>query len=57
MTVLPGRCDGLDLQVQQRQAAISRELESSGGDMERMQALLDELDKLNAKVRRIVTLP
>lgn len=34
-----------------RQTAISEELERSGEDMDRMQALLDELDKLNAKAR------
>lgn len=39
------------VQVQARQAAISKELENSGDDMERMQKLLDELDKLNSRVR------
>lgn len=38
------------VRVMKRQEAISREMESAGEDMDRMQALLDELDKLNAKV-------
>lgn len=38
------------VQVVKRQEAISRELESAGEDMDRMQALLDELDRLNRKV-------
>eukprot|EP00197_Chlamydomonas_leiostraca_P006476 CAMPEP_0202869404 /NCGR_PEP_ID=MMETSP1391-20130828/12431_1 /ASSEMBLY_ACC=CAM_ASM_000867 /TAXON_ID=1034604 /ORGANISM="Chlamydomonas leiostraca, Strain SAG 11-49" /LENGTH=706 /DNA_ID=CAMNT_0049549717 /DNA_START=43 /DNA_END=2163 /DNA_ORIENTATION=- len=37
------------VKVVKRQEAISRELENSGEDMVRMQALLDELDRLNAK--------
>lgn len=37
-------------QIVKRQEAISRDLENVGDDMERMQALLDELDKLNNKV-------
>lgn len=37
-------------QALKRQEQLSVQLESVGNDMERMQALLDELDKLNNKV-------
>jgi hypothetical protein len=49
--------DILVLQVAKRRDAISQELESVGEDMDRMQALLDELDKLNNKVRWSVGQP
>ena len=38
------------LQAVKRQEQLSAQLESAGDDMTRMQAILDELDKLNNKV-------
>lgn len=39
------------IQAVKRQEELSAQLESAGDDMGKMQAILDELDKLNNKVR------
>eukprot|EP00967_Tisochrysis_lutea_P023951 scaffold27485_cov17-Tisochrysis_lutea.AAC.1 len=44
------RVHACTLQAVKRQEQLSAQLESAGEDMARMQAILDELDKLNNKV-------
>lgn len=43
-------CDIMTPQVKKRQEELSRALETVGEDMDRMQDILDELDKLNNQV-------